>query len=215
LEAYSKADKKIVVFDFDKTLTYKDTLLGFFICASGPGILMPLKVFAYFVCMLLAKLKITSNDGLKKFGISIFLKNKSEVQIREAAYLYRKKIRLNNVYERYNFNNDHHVFIVSASFSEYIKPIFPNHIRVMGSELEYANGLVKGLQFNCYREKKLSALMGEGILEIDEFYTDSYSDYPLATIAKKIFIVKGNRIIQCNDRSEFNAFFNRKPTNVL
>lgn len=48
---------KIIVFDLDKTLTYKDTLMGFFFFVSKKNLSFVLKLCKYFV--MIAKKKIT------------------------------------------------------------------------------------------------------------------------------------------------------------
>jgi len=50
----------IVVYDFDKTLTYKDTLFGFFLEFSKN----PLKIVSYISLMILAKFGFISNDRI-------------------------------------------------------------------------------------------------------------------------------------------------------
>ena len=50
---------------------------------------------------------------------------------------------------------------------------------------------------NCYGAEKVSRFEKEGFKkeDIDEFYSDSYSDSPLAKLAKKAYIVDGERLI--------------------
>ena len=67
--------KKIVVYDFDKTLTYKDTLFGFFKFATKKNILYPYKLSIYVLYMILTKSNFITNSKLKDIGIKLFLTN--------------------------------------------------------------------------------------------------------------------------------------------
>ena len=69
--------------------------------------------------------------------------------------------------------------------------------------------LVCGLKFNCYNKNKIDALANANVFKISEFYTDSYSDFPLASISEKIIIVNGDRLHVCNNIKEFNTYFGK------
>jgi len=61
--------KEIIVYDFDKTLTYKDTLYGFFKAVANRDIFYFPKLFIYISFMVFAKLGLISNTTLKEYGI--------------------------------------------------------------------------------------------------------------------------------------------------
>ena len=199
---------KVVVFDFDKTLTYNDTLFGFFVCASKTNILFPLKVGIYFTLMILTKIKLLSNTKLKELGVLIFLKNKSSSELSSSSVSYKKTIKFNKLFSKYNFNNEN-IYIVSASFEDYLISIFPDNVTIIGSQITYNQDLVCGLKFNCYNKNKIDALANANVFKISEFYTDSYSDFPLASISEKIIIVKGDKLHVCNNINEFNTYFGK------
>ena len=202
-------DKKIIVFDFDKTLTYNDTLLGFFKIVSRRNIQFPLKLFSYIVLLIGAYLKLISNLKLKELGILIFLKNEREAYVHKLSASYKDKIKFNKLFYQYNFNCDYRFYVVSASFEDYLKYIFPENVVILGSQIAYLNKRVNGLKFNCYKENKLNALAEHGIFKIDVLYTDSYSDYALASISKKIMIVKKDELHECNCIQDFNMYFGK------
>ena len=202
-------DKKIIVFDFDKTLTYSDTLQGFFKHVARKNILFPIKICSYFILMVCAYLNLISNHKLKNFGILIFLKNESASYVHKISTSYKNKIKFNKLFSEYNFNRNYRFYVVSASFEDYLKSVFPEHVVIVGSQIDYSNELVTGIKFNCYKENKLNALAKHGIFEIDVFYTDSYSDYALANISKKIMIVKDDQLHECNSIQDFNTYFGK------
>ena len=202
-------NNRVIVFDFDKTLTYKDTLLGFFLYCSSKNLLFPFKVFCFFFLMVCAKLKMTSNFKLKEYGIRFFLYGQHRSNIHKKSSEYAKKISFNDLFKNFNFNTDLAIYVSSASFEEYLKMIFPDNVKILASQLTYDNDRVSGLKFNCYRENKKRVLAEKDVHEIDVLYTDSYNDYSLAMISKKIMIVKKDRLIELNNIESFNAYFGK------
>ncbi|MCH5186708.1 MAG: HAD-IB family phosphatase [Oscillospiraceae bacterium] len=88
--------------------------------------------------------------------------------------------------------------IISASPEFLLAPVFKEiGVEMMGSKLDKYTGIYSGE--NCYGEEKPKRFYEKypaGV--IDEFYSDSYSDLPLAKLARKAFMVKGNRITEWN-----------------
>ena len=176
-------------FDFDKTLSYKDTLLGFFLQSDRS--IMGIRVVLYFLAMIATKFRILSNDNLKKVGVYLFLKGKTRTEIAKIGRRYAPTIKLNQLHARV-FTSCDRPILVSAGFEEYLKPLFPDGI-VVASRLQYKDEVVTGLGFNCFGAAKIPALRNAGISELDEFYTDSYSDQPVMDIAQRVFLVKGDK----------------------
>ncbi|WP_422081495.1 HAD family hydrolase [Ulvibacterium sp.] len=202
-------DRKIIVYDFDKTLTYKDTLFGFFLHSSSKNFLFPFKVLFYYALMIGAWLKLITNTNLKEYGIRLFLKEKRVSYLRKVSTSYVERIRFNKLFSELNFNDDNIFYIASASFEVYLKIIFPEHVNILASQIKYVNNRVKGLKFNCYGENKINALAKYGVKKIDVLFTDSYNDYPLASISKKIIIVKEDQLIEFNNIESFKTYFGR------
>lgn len=180
-----------VGFDFDKTLTYKDTLLGFFLeCARGPGIVTGAKLGVYAAGMVATKAGAMSNDGLKRLGISLFLKGLTRAQVAEAGARYASGIRLNEIHTTC-FVPAAGAVLISAGFEEYLRPLFPAN-PVVASKLRYDADRVSGLAFNCYGAAKVGALRLAGYDRLDVFYSDSYSDEPVMDLADTVYLVKGD-----------------------
>jgi len=196
----------IIVYDFDKTLTYTDTLFSFFRHCSKKDIFYILKLIAYFCIMLTTKFKFTSNNTLKQVGIRLFLYNKTRMEIQKLSKLFSSKIKFNRLYKELDFDKSNEYYVISASFVEYLVPLFPKNVKVIGSKLLYHDDLVKGLKFNCYKENKLRNL---NLDKIDIFYTDSLSDYPLAKISKKTYIVDEDKMTLCIGIDKFLEYFNK------
>ena len=85
--------------------------------------------------------------------------------------------------------------IISASPEFLLEPIIKklDINTLMASRVDKHTGLYDGI--NCHGKEKVRRfyeVFPEG--KIDEFYSDSYSDTPLAEIADKAYIVKGEEL---------------------
>ena len=186
-----------IVFDFDKTLTDRDTLFGFYKLTNKPGFSYFIKRVLLLIAAICFKFKIISNNRLKKIGVSLFLKGKDKSFIDEKGRLYASSINLNKIY--YNDYLQYSIrdrMVISASLIEYLKHKFPNE-KIFASSLKYSESKkVIGLEENLYAEQKRKFIEQKGIERIDILYTDSYSDKALMEISNKIFLInKGIKII--------------------
>jgi len=201
--------KKIIVFDFDKTLTYKDTLFGFFRFAAKKDLLYTCKIFLYILFMILAKFSFISNGKLKDIGIKLFLKDLNRNILNEKFHTYHNLIEFNKVYNNLKYEDGNEYYIISASFEDYLRPIFPGFVTILGTKLKYYKDRAHALEFNCYKENKAKVIKDLNVQKIDVLYTDSYSDYPLAKISKQIVIVSSDKEIVCNNINEFKGYFKK------
>lgn len=86
--------------------------------------------------------------------------------------------------------------IISASPEFLLEPICSelNIKYMMASKVDSKTGIYDGI--NCHGKEKVRRFyekFPDG--EIDEFYSDSYSDSPLAEISKKPVLVKGDELL--------------------
>lgn len=195
--------REVVVYDFDKTLTYRDTLWGYFTYCGRDGAFLTLKKALYMGAMLLSKLKLISNSRMKACGVALFLRGKERDVLERLSEAYGKEIAFNRLYRQLSFDRGKDYFVVTASFEEYVRPLFPSHVDVVGSRLFYREGYVAGVAENCYKELKAAALKQRGIDRIDLLYTDSISDLALAQMAEKICVVKGDSVKLCQSVEDF------------
>jgi phosphoserine phosphatase len=183
----------VVVFDFDKTLTYIDTIHGFYtFCNKGKtlffkNLLLKGWAVAY-------KLKLISNDTLKEKGVRLYLSGFTRTELEAFGKAYAQTITLNKVYATAFLQQYPQAIIASASFTEYLQPIFP-HNTVIATEIEYdAKGFATGVRFNAYGKNKVTRLRALSVSAIDVLYTDSRSDQPMMDIAAKTCWVTGDEI---------------------
>jgi len=83
------------------------------------------------------------------------------------------------------------VYIVTASFCEYVQFFPVNSVKICCSSLRYNHNKVDSLEFNCFGENKVLLLREKfGVSKIDLLYTDSKSDSSLIEISAKTVWVK-------------------------
>jgi len=181
----------VIVFDFDKTLTYKDTLFGFYRSVSGRALFHPLTLL-YLVYPILHKIRGLSNDRLKRAGIALFLAGMRRQALIARAKAYAETIALNRVY-REIFARTPRPIVASASFEALLTCLFQPPVTVVGATLRYnSRGEVVGLEQNCHGPQKVSRLKAIGITSIDKLYTDSFSNLALMKISKEVYMVAGD-----------------------
>ncbi len=101
-----------------------------------------------------------------------------------------------NIKEWYYEQQQESDIIISASPYFLLKPIC-NELEIkylIASDVCPKTGKYTGI--NCHGKEKVRLFNLQFTGEIDEFYSDSYSDTPLAEISKKAFIVKDNKITE-------------------
>lgn len=191
--------KKIQIYDFDKTLTYRDTFLDFFffIQKTKYGRQNYFKYFFAKFISIASFLGLITNHHYKNLIARLYL---NKINIEEVELLgeeYSKTIELNSLFENSKNNeSETRKIIISASPSIYISPLFKDsETEVYGSELKLNHKRQFYFSSNNYAKNKLSVLNKLGIKNIDVFYTDSITDQSLMKITKKNFIVKRSKVL--------------------
>ncbi len=108
-----------------------------------------------------------------------------------------------NILEYYKKQRKEDDIIISASPKFLLEPICKRlGIKdLIASRVDKKTGKYSGE--NCWGPEKVRRLKDEyGITGCDEFYSDSFSDGPLASIAKKAFIVRKNELTLWNEYKE-------------
>lgn len=85
--------------------------------------------------------------------------------------------------------------IISASPEFLLQPIIDElGITLIASDVDPNTGI--HYKENCYGEEKVKRMMEHyNIYDMESFYSDSYSDDPLAQYAKESFLVKGDELL--------------------
>lgn len=157
--------RKLHVFDFDGTLTSKDSLVAFVVYCFGrrrfmEGLLM------YFPLIFLMKMGILASHGVKQIFFSHYFKGMDyghfsklcEQFAEENTGILRTKAMetIRKIRER-----GERMVIVSASMPDWIRPFFDGFdMEIIGTEPEIKDGILTG-KFatpNCRRQQKVERL---------------------------------------------------------
>lgn len=175
------------VYDFDKTIFRGDSTARFFaFCLKRhPGIARRLPVIVWEAGLL--ALGMSDKTGFKGrlFG---FLRDIPDVGAEVAAFWAENAHRIQSWYLSQKRPDD---LVISAGPEFLLAPVCP---RLIASRVDPKTGAYTGK--NCDGEEKLRRFRAEyGGASIEEFYSDSLNDAPMAGVAARAFLVKGERRI--------------------
>ena len=156
--------KKIYAFDFDGTLTTKDTLLEFIRFAKGT-LAFGLGFLRYTHLLVLMKLGFYPNWKAKQKVFAHFFKGMSiddfDVLCQEFAASSKHLLRPKGI-EAINKaqSEGSEVLIVSASIDNWVQPFFAN-VKVLGTQIEVVDDKLTGrfLTKNCYGQEKVNRIL--------------------------------------------------------
>ena len=155
---------KIYAFDFDGTLTTRDTLLEFICFACGaPRFLLGFLLHA--PLLVLMKLRLYPNGKAKQRVFTWFFKGMPveafDALCQDFANTHRHLLRPDvvRVLEQ-ALAEGSEVLIVSASIDNWVQPFFPS-VTVLGTQIEVADGRLTGrfLTPNCYGQEKVRRIL--------------------------------------------------------
>jgi HAD superfamily hydrolase (TIGR01490 family) len=172
--------KKVVVFDFDGTLTKKDTFVAFIRYACGNRAFV-LGFLWYAPLLMLMILHLYPNDKAKQRVFSHFFKGMSlktfdnlcQRFARDNRHLLRPQ-GIQTLQQAQADGSD--VLIVSASIDNWVEPFFPE-TKVLGTQVEVKDGRLSGrfLSKNCYGQEKINRLL-EKYPHREEYHLTAYGD---------------------------------------
>ena len=186
----------VKVYDFDKTLTYNDTSMMFLFYCCNLLKMKNLRKSLIFLFAVLHKLTFITNTRFKELAFGLVFNGKNKYEINDIS---RSFFEINdNIFNKLgNFissDKAKHQYVVTASPECYVRRYFKD-LTVIGTLFSFdLNDIYYGIKRNCYGVEKVRAINEYGILEIDEFYTDSLSDKPMMDISKRIFLVERDHI---------------------
>ena len=152
--------KKVYAFDFDGTLTTRDTLIAFIRYACGT----PRFLFGFLLhapLLVLMKLRLYSNGKAKQRVFSWFFRGMPietfDALCQDFARTHRHLLRpdIVRILEQ-ALAEGAEVLIVSASIDNWVQPFFPT-VTVLGTQVEVIGGRLTGrfLTPNCYGQEKV------------------------------------------------------------
>jgi hypothetical protein len=181
--------KPMIVLDFDKTLTYRDTTLPFLAFGLSPMLSIFCHIL-YYCLALLVKLKILDVVSLKQLMVKWRFKGYDDHAWKLHCKEFSAVIKTNSIYRQTNWDQSNLV-VASASFKEVLLHLFPSSVLVIGSEVEIEKKI--SITKHAMGEHKAELLRAEGIESFDRLYTDSLADLPLMKMAREVVWVKGDQ----------------------
>lgn len=178
------------VYDFDNTIYKGDSTADFYLFSlrKHPSIIkfLPSLIRAYSRFYLFKK---GTKTEMKEVMYRFLTKINPETDIKDFWDTHEKKIK--SWYLKQQKDDD---IIISASPEFLLEPICERLgiMNLIASKVDINTGKYSGI--NCHGKEKVRLFHNNYNGEIDEFYSDSYSDSPLAEISKKAFMVKGGKI---------------------
>ena len=168
--------KKIYAFDFDGTLTTRDTLIAFIRYAKGTGAFV-LGFLRHAHLLVLMKLGLYPNWKAKQNVFSYFFKGMSLEDFDDLCQRFaadnRQLLRPEGVRTLEQARADGaDIVIVSASIDNWVKPFFTSpdgladnlpKITVLGTQIEIADRKLTGrfLTKNCYGPEKVNRILAQ------------------------------------------------------
>lgn len=178
------------VYDFDKTIFYPDSSCSFikFCACKYPGYVIPalLRSAGYIA----ANVRAYSVKTLKEYLFSFL----SRIDDPERLVKDFWKKYDNNLQKWYLDQANHSDIIISASPEFLLKPIAEQYgFELIATLMDPGSGSIHGE--NCKGKEKVKRFaVSHSIDSVDEFYSDSLSDNPMAMISRKAFLVRKGKI---------------------
>ena len=187
----------IAFFDFDGTVTKKDTFLHFIFFVKGKfysllGITVLLPVF------ILYKIRLISNEKAKELVFSFFFKGIKESFLKKKGQQFVNiinKMLRSEAIEKINWHKsqNHKIFIVTASSNIWVEEwCKQNNLNLISTMYKIEDDFITGkiLGKNCHGNEKVNRINAECNLSeyIDIYaYGDTKGDLPMLRIANHAF----------------------------
>ena len=156
--------KKIYAFDFDGTITTKDTLIEFIRYAKG-SMALGLGFMRYAHLLVLMKIGLYPNYKAKQKVFAHFFKDTTLDDFNALCKAFAASsshlLRPNAIEAiKHAIKEGSEVLIVSASIDNWVQPFFPQ-VKVVGTQIEVIDSKLTGrfLSKNCYGQEKVNRIL--------------------------------------------------------
>ena len=191
--------KRIAVFDFDGTITRKDTLIEFIRFAKG-SVALYWGMLLYLPWLILMKLHLYDNGKTKELVFGWFFHKMSLEQFNELGRAFYQTQADKLIYSEAKRKIEEHkshgdiIVILSASIENWVQP-FASALQaegLLGTQAEVQNGVLTGrfATKNCYGAEKVNRLKTWLAANVNEqpyiiAYGDSRGDKELLEFANE------------------------------
>ena len=187
--------KKTVVYDFDGTLSYGDSLEELF-NSEMHGIKAVYKIYYYFL-KVLSKLKISTVKREKEQMIKLLFYS-DEQRFKDACERQAECYRFSPIMDllKQDLADGNRVIVLSASSVFFLEKIFGDmNVEILGSTFNVREGKILGIKQHPFYTEKVDTLVKHGIAEVDETYFDRKWDDCLKPMCRKWYKVKNGEIV--------------------
>ena len=189
---------KIVVYDFDGTLSYGDSMEEMFVSEmSGPKNIY--KLYYYFL-KVLSKLKISTVKKEKERMIKLLF-HSDEKRFRLACEKLSEGYVFSPIMQllKKDIEYGNRVIVLSASSVYFLEKIFSGmDVEIYGTTFQVHNGKILRISQHPFYYEKVNTLVDHGITEVDEAYFDSRWDDCLKPMCVNWHKVKNGVIVEEN-----------------
>ena len=203
----------VAYFDFDGTITTKDTLIPFVLYATGwVNFVYKLPLSFWIFCLYLCK--FIDNENAKQRFLTLMLRGKTSARLEKLAKNFAltklDKYIKPEIYAKLEYHNEHghNIILISANLGIYLRYWAKKHhlTGIIATEIEFINDRTTGrlATRNCYGEQKtvrLTAYLNENNLEYaySYGYGNSSGDYALLNYVNEAYWVTGNSIMSWDE----------------
>lgn len=178
------------VYDFDKTIVYPDAGIDFYLFClrRHPGLLRYLpRIGVEAAGFAIGSMRKTPVKGEYYRFLRALPDWQEEVRL---FWQTKSKTMLKPWYLAQKRPDD---IVISCSPDFLLRPFCEQlGVRLIATRVNTGTGRLEGLA--CYGQEKVRCLHEAfGSIEMEEFYSDSLSDEPLARLAQRAFLVKGDQ----------------------
>jgi len=181
------------VYDFDKTIVYPDSGFAFFgFCLRRHFI----RLLRHLPRMGLETLRFAANrkrNAPVKGEFYVFLRSLPDWREEVRLFWQTKKETMLKPWYMAQMRPDDIIISCTADFL--LRPLCEQlGVRLVATRVNTDTFRLEGL--SCYGEEKVRCLRAAfGPVEIGEFYSDSLADAPLAALARRAWLVKGDALL--------------------
>jgi len=204
----------IAFFDFDGTLTVKDSFLSFLLYSQKKGTFI-IKSFFLLPILLALKLKLLTNSKAKEIVFTTFFKGKSHTKIQQTAKAFTAH-KIPGLLRPYALNilkdhieNGDKIIIVTASLNTWLDNwCSDNNFDLIATKAEVKNGILTGKFENANNYGKEKAIQIKNRYNLSAYntvyaYGDSRGDSEMLMLAHKSYMYnkKENKFILINTQN--------------
>ena len=187
---------KVVVYDFDGTLSYGDSMEELF-NSKMQGSKAGYRLYYYFL-KVLSKLKLSTVKREKEKMIKLLF-HSDEKAFRDACVEQAKSYKFSPIMEilKKDLSQGNRVIILSASSEYFLKTVFRgDKVEILGTTFNCEKGKIKSIKQHPFYHEKVDTLAGYGIPEVDEAYFDSKWDDCLKPMCRVWHKVKNGIVVE-------------------